>query len=469
MMATFQPVFRCRMFRFTLMLAFVCLFGQAVLAVPQKIGIAVVVNQDIITHGDIAARASLFINTMNKAPTPDMRAQIERQVVERLIEERIKMQEAKALGIQITDQQVADGIASLAQQNNSSPELFRQQLRGAGIKPSTLEDQIRADIAWSMVVRRKLRPQINVTDTEVESEIASMTRGPGRKEFLTAELFLKVPTPAQDVDVLRKIEEMRAAIASGKPFQVFARQFSEAPGAATGGDLGWIEEGQLEPALNDALVAMNPGQLSQPVRGENGYHLLFLRDMRQRGGASEDVAAAATPAPAAPVTAATTAAIARARIKQIILPTFEGDPQVVTNAKISRAQSLKDEIKSCDGMDARMKDFTGGGTGDLGVVDIKTLPAELQPAAESLPDGILSAPAVLKTGIAVIMVCGRDNVNAVAAAPAAATPIASAVSGGDKQPTRDEIYNKIGMQRLEQLQSRYLNDLKSAAVVERRI
>jgi peptidyl-prolyl cis-trans isomerase SurA len=445
------------MFRFVMMIAFVCLLGHTALAVPQKIGIAVVVNQDIITHGDIAARASLFINTMNKAPTPDMRAQIERQVVERLIEERIKMQEAKALGIQITDQQVADGMASLAQQNNSSTELFRQQLRGAGIKPSTLEDQIRADIAWSMVVRRKLRPQINVTETEVDSEMASLNRGTGRKEFLTAELFLKVASPEKDTDVLRKIEEIRAAIVTGKPFQVFARQFSEAPGAATGGDLGWIEEGQLEPALNDALVGMTPGQLSQPVRGENGYHLLFLRDLRQRGVVSE------TAAPAAAPTAATTS---RARIKQIILPTFEGDPQVVINAKLSRAQSLKDEITSCAGMDARMKDFTGGGSGDLGVVDIKTLPAELQSAAESLPEGMLSAPAVLKKGIAVIMVCGRDNPNAVAATPAAAP--APAPDGG-KQPTRDEIYNKIGMQRLEQLQARYLNDLKSAAVIERRV
>ena len=431
-------------------------------ATPQKIGIAVVVNDDIITFGDVDARTDLFVKTMPNPPSPEARAQMQTQIVERLIEEKIKIQEAKDLGIVITDAQVAEGFENIAKQNNTNSGEFRQRMRASGIKPSTLEDQIRADIAWSMVVRRKLRPQINVTDLEIESEISSINRGAGKKEFLTAEIFLNVPSPDKDVDALRKIEQIKSEIERGTPFQILARQFSEAPGAATGGDLGWIEEGQLEPTLDKALTELSPGRLSAPVRTDKGYHLLFLREMRQKG-----LAGSVTPPPAA-TTAATSTKIVTAQIKQILLPTFKDDPQVVTNAKISRATTLKNEITSCADMDTRMKDFisdgsNNSGTGDLGSVNIDTLPAALKNAAATLPIGTLSAPAVLPGGIAVIMVCDRQE-QTVAGAPT--TQPAPSTSN---QPTRDDIANKIGFQRLEQLQARYLNDLRANASIERRI
>ncbi len=464
----------------------------------SRIGIATVVNDDVITFSDIEDRMSLYMLGAPPNLPQEAKQKVLQQAVYRLVDEKLQLQEAKALNIAPTDKEIEDGFAMLAAQNKVTPERFREGLQQSGINLNTIHEQIRAELAWTQVIRRKLRPQIVISENEIDTEVDRLQRSSGRTEYRIAEIFLSFDGDASEKNAREQIERLSSDIAKGRPFSQVAREYSEAPGAATGGDLGWIEEGILAPELNAAVVGLQPGQLSAPVRTSKGYHLLFLRDMRQKGLPGGNAAApAAAPAPAAtdaapaaaekrPSLVATDAPApelpklsAEANVKRIMLPLATGEAEVLVQSKLARAEQLRREITSCDAMDARMKDFSATGTGDLGRMDTTALPDAAKAALDGINDGSLSRPARIDGGIALYMVCGRDTAPApkvidMAEAPApapekpAAAPAANNAEGGANEMQREEIANRLGTQRLEQMAERYLRDLRATAFIEQR-
>ena len=151
-------------------------------------------------------------------------------------------------------------------------------------------------------------------------------------------------------------------------------------------------------------------------------------------------------------------------LKQILIPVSPQDPQPVVNAKIARAQSLQAEITSCDLMDAKAKDFLSPGTGDLGRGPLAALPEPLRGVVANLEIGVLSPPVRNEAGVAVVMVCGREG----SAAPVAAAPPPRPAPRSD-DASREEVANRLGMQRLDLMQERYLRDLRATAFIDKRI
>lgn len=417
-------------------------------ATDGRVGIAATVNDEVITMSDVSSRTHLYLSGGHGVPPPEVKRQVEQQALDKLIDEKLQMQEAKALGITVTPEQVDEAFARVAQQNNFTPEDFRRRLVADGIRMGTLRDQLMAELAWSQVVRRKLRPQISVSEAEIDSAMEQISRGKGKARYRVAEIFLAVPDAAKDAAVRAEIEKIAAELAKGARFPDMARRFSQAPGAATGGDLGWVQEGQLDPRIDAALKGMSAGQLSAPVRSAAGYHLLFLRDMQQPS-------AGTAAAPAAPVAAPS----AVVHLKQIAIPVSDKEPQALLAAKLGRAQALKSEIASCEAMAAKSKDFSSPGTRDLGKVAVDALPPEIRMTVDALKVGELSGPLRTKDGIIVLMVCARET------APQAAAP----ATPPRDEATREQVANRIGMQRLDQMQDRYLRDLRATAFIDKRI
>jgi peptidyl-prolyl cis-trans isomerase SurA len=478
--------------------------AQAAQAARTRIGIAAIVNDDAITWSDIENRTRLFIASAGKgSPPPEARQQVEAMVLNRLIDERLQLREAKNLGITVEDIMVQKAFADIARQNNLTPEEFRDKLQGSGIKMSALTDQIKAEIAWSLVVRRKLRPQIVVSENEIDTAITQLQSKQGQTEYQVAEILLKVPSTEMEGMVRTDAEKLAQDITAGAQFSMVARQKSQAPGAATGGDLGWIQQGVLDKALDEQLARMHPGEVSPPIRTDKGYHILFLRNMRDAGAAMAPQA----PAPQAPpqqAAAAPVPAVSNGRpslvqadtilhLKQLVMPVATGEPAAVTNAKLARAESLKGEVTSCEAMDQKAREFLAEGSGDLGRGKLSQLPEHLRHAVISLPVGTLSEPIKTENSIAVVMVCEREDIagapvgQQAASAPATPAPApaeqansnggpTSEQSGGAPVPqapkppdaAREQVANQIGMKRLNQLADRYLKDLRATAYIERR-
>jgi peptidyl-prolyl cis-trans isomerase SurA len=243
--------------------------------------IAAVVNEDAVSESDVSDRMKLIMVSSGMPNTKEVRDRIRPRIVSMLIDEKLKLQEAERLEIEISSEEIEEGFASIAGRNSFSPDQFRMILRKEGVSPKTLEDQVRSEIAWSRVIQSEIRPQVMITDNETDAVIQRLEMNRGKTEYRVFEIFLPVEKPSEESDVRKLSDRLtRQLVEQRVPFQRLASQFSQAAGAANGGDMGWVQEGQLPEELDEILGRMKKGEISQPVRSLAGYHILYLREKR---------------------------------------------------------------------------------------------------------------------------------------------------------------------------------------------
>ncbi len=249
---------------------------------------AAVVNDDIISVLDLAMRVQLAVVAAGIEDSPEVRRRLTPQVLRGLIDERLQMQEAKRLDITIRDEQVADALDQIARQNNMTEGQFLTMLRNRGVIPTTLIDQIRAQIAWQAVVQRRIRPNVVIAPEEIEEVVGRLSARRGAIERRVGEIFIPVESAAREAEALANANRLLEELRRGANFAGLARQFSQSVTASLGGDLGWVQDGELAPELNTALTQMGPGEVTGPIRTLTGFHFLLLREMRKNDGADID-------------------------------------------------------------------------------------------------------------------------------------------------------------------------------------
>ena len=175
-------------------LSFILLFTQAGPSNAQQdnIRIAAVVNEDIISLFDIQSRIKLYLTTSGIDDTVEVRQRLLPQVLNSLIEEKLKIQEARDKKIEITDKEISNAVSIIEQNNGIKPGEFLQLLEKQGISEVTFYDQIKADVAWLKVVREVLSRDISITEEEVNTVIERLKSNQGSPEYLLAEITLPV-------------------------------------------------------------------------------------------------------------------------------------------------------------------------------------------------------------------------------------------------------------------------------------
>lgn len=247
----------------------------------QSLGIAAVVNDDAISMRDVEERMKLVMVSSGLPNTKEIQQKILPQIMESLIEEQLKMQEAARNNKKVSDEEIAEGLATIAQQNNFTPEQFQEIMKRQGVPVKTLLRQIRAQLAWNKVVRDVYRRQVDVSTKDVDSRIARMKALIGKTEYLVSEIYLPIDDPKRAGEVQQFATRMAQELQAGKaPFGPVAAQFSKAAGAEKGGSLGWIQEGHLVPDLEKVLLSLEEGKISNPIRSGNGVYLLHLQKKR---------------------------------------------------------------------------------------------------------------------------------------------------------------------------------------------
>lgn len=249
-------------------------------AAAQPLGIAAVVNEDAISEADVADRLKLIIISSGMANNRETVERVMPQVLNSLIEEQLKLQEAKRHNLEITAEEIAGGFENLANQNNMTAEQFTEVMKRAGIPKRTVESQIKAQLAWTKVIQAVLRPRVDVGESDVEVRLQRLKSQLGRTEFSVSQIFLPVGGDNKESDVRLLAQKLVAELKKGAPFPAVAAQFSKAPGAQQGGALGWIQDGDLPPDLNSVITAMDDQSLSDPIKTTDGYHIFWLRAKR---------------------------------------------------------------------------------------------------------------------------------------------------------------------------------------------
>jgi peptidyl-prolyl cis-trans isomerase SurA len=364
--------------------------------------IVAVVNGDVVTRSEVESRRRLL--ALSAGMAGDAGAQGGDQILRLLIDERLRIQELSRRRIPVTDQDIASSVANIESRNGLPPGGVVQNLRRAGIEPRVLYDQIRAQIGWARLLRGMLGEQANIPDAEVNEFLAAQRARLGEPEFLVSEIFIPVENPGQEAQVRRFVTDVIQRLRQGVPFPMVAAQFSQSQSAIQGGAMDWMTGDRFDPAVASILKQMPEGAISNPIRVPGGFEIVLLRDRRVSG---RDMATIMS-------------------MRQVFLP-FEGqvNPQAPTAqqlAQLQRAQTLSDQARGCEAMDAAARGSPR--PADPGPVRLDNItPPELRDLLGSLPIGRATQPIISVDGALIFMVCARETRNMAEANPQQAREI----------------------------------------------
>ncbi len=383
--------------------AFGLLFAQPVAAfaasappapTAQAMHIVAVVNGDVISNSDVDNRTRLFALSTGMPMTPDVLDRLKHQVTRQLIDEKLRFQEVQRRKIVIADKAIADAIHDIESRNNLPAGALRQKLNASGVGLRTLVDQLRTQLGWTQVLREQLGDQAKITDAEVAERQRVLAQQVGKPEYRVGEIFIPVEDPAATADAQRFAETVISELRAGAAFPVVAAQFSQNQTALQGGSLGWVQPNQLDPEVAQLVAEMPAGAISNPVKVPGGFSIVTLQGKREIG---RELGTALS-------------------LRQVFLPfTSALDPQAPTEQQkqaLEKARGISASVHSCEQMEQAAKANNSPRPPDPGEVRLESVnPPAFRQTLASLPFDRATQPLVTTDGIAVMIVCSREEKN----------------------------------------------------------
>lgn len=246
--------------------------------------IVAVVEEDVILRSELDRAVQNILNSYRgreeMLPPRDV---LEKQMLDRLILTKLQLQRAEASGIRVSDTDLDRAVQQLAQQNNVSVEQLRQQLARDGIGYEEFRDSLREELVIQRMRQRVVQSRVAVSDTEIDILLASNSLKQGEVNVAHVLVALPEDADAEQIELAKtKIDGIRKLIDEGMAFSAAAIRYSDAPNALEGGGLGWRGYDEVPTLFANALQSMDVGEVSQPIRGPSGYHLVQLVDRRNQ-------------------------------------------------------------------------------------------------------------------------------------------------------------------------------------------
>lgn len=375
-----------------------CSFSTAAAVAPAPAirdidRIVAVVNNDVITNTELERRLDETRKQLAaeriKAPPEDV---LKRQLLERMISERLQLQLAAQLGVRVTDADVDQAIQSVARRNNMNTDALLKTLGREGLDPATYRVRIREQVTIQQLLEREIASRITVSDSEIANFLEqSRARGGGDHEYNLSHIFIPIPEAASSEQIQAakaRAEKVHTELRAGEDFARAAVTYSQGPDALKGGALDWRKPGQLPELFVTALNRLQPGGISPVLRGPNGFHILKLND--RRGGEAGE-------------------AVTQTRVRHILLRPSE--IQSLDGAR-GTLLALRTRIAAGEDFAALAREHSEDSAsasqgGDLGWVEPKALVPEFEEAMNALAPRELSEPVRTPFGVHLIQVLER--------------------------------------------------------------
>jgi peptidyl-prolyl cis-trans isomerase SurA len=394
--------------------------------------IAAIVNDELITAYDLESRIRLVIFSTRLSNTVDTRRRISSQVLRTLIDERLRMQEAKRRNISVSRRDLQRAKETIEKQNKLPKGGLERVLKQNGIPLESINEQLRTGIAWSKLIGRRLRPRITIGEDEIDESLERIRSRQGQTEYRLSEILLTVDSPDQEANIRRTAVRIADQVAKGARFAAIARQFSQSATAAIGGDLGWQHESELNDTLRKVVAQLGEGAMTSPIKTVAGYRILLLRDTRKVAQSE-----------AKPVTL---------DLRQIFLPLPGQSAASDIEAQIDLAKTVRDTASSCTDFSQLAKEIGSPRPPSLGKFSLKDLSPVIRNVVKDVDAGKISDPVKMPGGVLVLMVCGREGGTSVI-----------------KLPERDDIADRLMSERMALSARRYMRDIRLAAVIDVRV
>lgn len=404
----------------SILLAALLLAALQPASAQQVEGIAAVVNDEPITTLDVRNRMRLIISSAGVQPDEELLAQVQDQAIRALVEETLQLQQAAEYNLSVDEREVDAAIADAAARNGATVEAVLADLSANGIDPETLRQQIRAEIAWQIMVSGRYRSRIAISDQQIEVALERQAQAAAQQQFNLAEVLVELRSDGGEELAGQTVQAVYSALSQGVPFPQVAQQYSDAPSAARGGMTGWVPASAVsEPVLRIA-EQLQPGQISNPIRVPSGYQIIAVVDRRE-GQVVEQL-----------------------NLVQVTLPSSRAQALDDPRAALEQASQ---GLNSCENVESRFSSVEGVIVTDLGALSANALIPQIRQALTGLEP--VSTTGVLDTaaGLQLFVLCGRELT-------------------GPGVPSRDEIEQQLIGQQLSLLARRWLRDLRRDATVD---
>ncbi|MBD8881570.1 peptidylprolyl isomerase [Rhodanobacter sp. 7MK24] len=245
--------------------------------------IVAVVNEDVVLQSELdnAVRSVQQQYASQPGQLPPLNV-LQQQVLDRLILMKLQLQKADDQGVHVSDAQVDQAVAQVAQQNKMSPDQLRSEVEHTGQDFGSFRQQLADQLTVQQLHQSVVHDSVSVTDSEIDNLLNSPTYKAG--EIHLAHIQISIPSGADAAAIqaaAAKAEQALDAIKGGMDFHAAAIRYSDAPDALDGGDLGWRRMDEIPPAFADTVANMKSGDVSSALRGPTGFHIIKLVGQRE--------------------------------------------------------------------------------------------------------------------------------------------------------------------------------------------
>lgn len=397
--------------------------------------IVAVVNSEPITQYEVRSRMVRLEQQLSQqgAALPG-RDELARQVLERLIAERAQLQVARESGIKVDDSMVDQAELNLAQQNQMDIPALRRRMAEDGVALAQFRDDLRNQLLLTRLRDREVDPKVKVTDLEVDQFIREQQGSAdlSQLELNLAQLLVAVPetaTPEQVAGLQARAQRAWERARGGEDFAALVREYSDAPRASAGGQMGLRSADRYPQLFVDATRGLRSGDVSAVVRSGAGFHVLKVIERKQGGLPGADVVQSHVRHILLRLGAQTTEQQARARLSDL-RRRIEGGADF---AALARENS---------------QDGSARNGGDLGWANPGLFVPEFEEAVNELRPGQLAGPITTRFGVHLIQLLERRTATLT------------------QREQRDIARNVLREKKLEEEYQRWAQEVRGRAYVE---
>lgn len=401
--------------------------------------IVAVVNSEPITNSEVNRELQRIRQQLAEQRGAQMDPrEMARQVLERLIAEKVQLQLAQESGIRIDDAAIDQAEQNIARQNQIEVAELHRRLAADGLVLSQFRAQLRDQITLTRLRERDVDPRVRVSDLEVDQYLREQQNpnlDPASLEINLSQVLIAVPetaTPVQIAALEARAQRVLARARAGEDFVALVREFSDASDSANAGQLGLRTADRYPPLFLEATQSLGVGDVSGLVRSGAGFHVLKVLEKKSVG------------MPAMVVT--------QTRARHILLRV---SPQLSETAARTRLNDYRKSILAGQAdfetlARAHSQDGSAAQGGDLGWANPGMFVPEFEEVMNRLAPSQISDPLVSRFGVHLIQLMERRKM--------ALSP----------REQRETVRAKLREKKLDEAYATWARDLRGRAYVELR-
>ena len=351
--------------------------------------IVVLVNSEPVTNFDVRQRLLRVEQQLaSQGQSLPPREQLLPQVLEQLVVERAQLQQASELGMRVDEATLLQAEQAIAAQNQLDLEAFRRRVVSEGMDLNRLRNELRNQVLLQRLREREVESRVRVSEADIDSFIRErQSANPEALEINLGHVLIQVPegaSAARVSELQARAQGVADRLRAGADFAEQAREHSESPEAASGGQMGLRSIGRLPELFVEATRSLPTGGVAGPLRSAAGFHVLKVIERRQ--------------------SAAPDFSVTQTRARHILL---RPGPQLNQADAVARLAQFRQQIASGQAnFETLARQHSQDGSaregGDLGWVSPGQFVPEFEQAMNALRPGEMSQPVVSRFGVHLI-------------------------------------------------------------------